>query len=587
MAGGHDQRGQGHPQAITASTTNTTATVMASGDDHQYEDIDNPRGKTGQGQPQAITEFTTNTKAIVLPSGDDHQYENIDKPIVKAGQGQSQANTEINTNTTAIGMTSGHDQIWQGQSQAVTESLDVKNRSYGTGRTASKLNSLYKTANVITSGQEQSGQGQSQAKTESNTNTTATGMTSGNDQTGQGQSQAITESNTSTTSTVMTSGHDNIGQGQSQANAQSPTVANLSRNKVLAALQPNTMNVKTPLKHEASTEMVSGHDQTGQDQSRAKIQSLKVGILSHNEVLAALQPNPMYVDVKTPPKNEASTEMVSGHDQTGQDQSKAKIQSLKLGNLSHNEVLAALQPNPMYVDVKTPPKNEASTEMVSGHDQTGQDQSKAKIQSLKGGNLSHNEVLAALQPNPMYVDVKTPPKNEASTEMVSGHDQTGQDQSKAKIQSLKGGNLSHNKVLAALQPNPMYVDVKTPPKNEASTEMVSGHDQTGQDQSKAKIQSLKGGNLSHNKVLAALQPNTMYVDVKTPTKDKASTKMVSGHEHTGQDQSQAKIQSLKVGSLSYNEVIAALQPNTMYVDVKTPTKDKASTKMVSGHDHTG
>ncbi|XP_019639358.1 PREDICTED: cell wall protein IFF6-like, partial [Branchiostoma belcheri] len=398
MASGHDHTGQDQSQAIVESNTNTTATVSTSGDD-----------QTGQGQCQAVTESLDARNLLygTEPTASEHNC------VYKAVP-QSQ-----NITNTAAVMTSGHDQTGPSQYVAIAESLDERNISYGTGPTASQLNSQYKTATVMTSGHDNTRQGQSQANTGSNSNTTATVMTSGHDQTGQGQSQANTGSNSNTTATVMTSGHDQTGQGQSQANDQ----------------------------------------------------SLKVGNLSHNEVLAALKPNPMYVDVRTPPKDEASTSI---HDQTEHNQSQANNQSLKVGNLSHNEVLAALKPNPMYVDVRTPPKEEASREMASIHDQTEQDlhQSQANIQSLKVGNLSHNEVLAALQPNPMYVDVKTPPKDEASREMASIHDQTEQYQSQANIQSLKVGNLSHNEVLAALKPNPINTDVKTPPKDEASTEMA-------------------------------------------------------------------------------------------------------------------
>ncbi|XP_019633287.1 PREDICTED: uncharacterized protein LOC109476725, partial [Branchiostoma belcheri] len=504
VGSGHGQAGQGQSQANTESTTNTTATVMASDDDHQYENIDKPRVKTGQGQAniQSLNignlshnkvlaslkpnlMYAGNTAVAVMASGDDHQYENVDCPRVKIGQGQSQAIVRSHTNTTATVMTSGDDQTGQGQSQANTESntnstavcmyagegnaavsvmaigddhqyedidnhhvrrgkgqstninttatagqgqsqtntgiSDARNLSYGTGQTASQLNSLYKHKTAT------------EMDTESNTNTTATVMTSdhyyrcedidGNSvktEQGQGQSQALCESNPNTTAPVLTSGHDQTGQGQSQTNTES---------------NPNTTAPVLTSGHD-QTGQDHGHDQTGQDQSGANIQSLKVGNLSHNEVLAALQPNPMYVDVKTPPKDPTSTEMASGHDQTGQDQSQTNIQSLKVGDLSHNEVLAALQPNPMYVDVKTPPKDPTSTEMASGHDQTGQDQSQTNIQSLKVGDLSCDEVLAALQPNTI------------------GHDVTGQDQSQTNIQSLKVGNLSHNELLAALQPNP-------------------------------------------------------------------------------------------------------------------------------------
>ncbi|KAI8480218.1 Bax inhibitor 1 [Branchiostoma belcheri] len=131
-------------------------------------------------------------------------------------------------------MTSGHDQTWQGQSETITESLDARNLSYGTGPTASHLNSLY---------------------------TTATEMTSRHDQTRQGQSETITKSNTNTTA-VMTSGEYQIEQGQSLC----PTVTNLSLNEVLAALQENPMyvDVTIPPKNTASTETAgSSHDQTG------------------------------------------------------------------------------------------------------------------------------------------------------------------------------------------------------------------------------------------------------------------------------------------------------------------------------------
>ncbi|KAI8514716.1 Bax inhibitor 1 [Branchiostoma belcheri] len=658
--------GQGQSQAITASTTNTTATVLASSDDHQYEDIDNPRVKTGQGQSQANTESSTNTTATVLASSDDHQYEDIDNPRVETGQGQSQANTESSTNTTATVLASSDDHQYE----------DIDNPRVETGQGQSQVNtesSTNTTATVLASGDDhqyedvdkprvKTGQGQSQANTESNTNTTAAVMASGDShqyedvdnprvETGQGQSQAITASTTNTTTTVLASGDDHqyedidnprvkTGQGQSQAITASTT---------------NTTAIVMARVHDNM--MIRRDDQTGQGQSQAVTESLDVRNLSYGTGPIASQHDSIYKDVAQsqaitntavimtsdqyrtgrsqheviitesfdarnlsydtgPTASQSDTlyktapVMASGHDQTGQvqshtttesntnttatvmtrvhdniGQSHANATSLTVANLSHSEVLAALQPNTMYVDVKAPTKNKASTEMS---DQTEQVQSQSNIQSLKVGNLSHNDVLAALQPNTMYVDVKAPPKNEASTklEMASGHDQTEQVQSQSNIQSLKVGNLSHNDVLAALQPNTMYVDVKASPKNEASAEMASGHDQTGQGQSQANIQSLNVGNLSHNEVLAALQPNTMYVDVKTPTKDEASTEMASGHDQTGQGQSQANIQSLNVGNLSHNEVLAALQPNTMYVDVKTPTKDEASTEMASGHDQT-
>eukprot|EP00058_Branchiostoma_floridae_P017150 XP_002602638.1 hypothetical protein BRAFLDRAFT_81918 [Branchiostoma floridae] len=236
----HNQIGQGQSQATTKLNTNTTAAVVSSGHDQQYEDMAPQHNQTGQDQSQAITKSNTNPKATVVASGHDHQYKNMDS---QTGQDNPQAITNsfdarnlsygsgptasqlnsLYTNTTAVVEASSYDQAGQGQSQAVTESLDTGNMSYGTGPTASQLNSLYNVesqyqdSNIRTSSHSQTRQGQSQAIIESNPNTTAVVVTSGNDQTGQGQSQAITESNPSTTAAVVTSGHDQTGQGQSQA----------------------------------------------------------------------------------------------------------------------------------------------------------------------------------------------------------------------------------------------------------------------------------------------------------------------------------------------------------------------------------
>ncbi|KAI8500329.1 corticospinal neuron axon guidance through spinal cord [Branchiostoma belcheri] len=59
---------------------------------------------TGTAMSQTIAEPNTNTTATVMTSGDD-----------QTGQGQSEPITESNTNTAATVMTSGHDQTGQGQ----------------------------------------------------------------------------------------------------------------------------------------------------------------------------------------------------------------------------------------------------------------------------------------------------------------------------------------------------------------------------------------------------------------------------------------------------------------------------------------
>ncbi|KAI8513658.1 corticospinal neuron axon guidance through spinal cord [Branchiostoma belcheri] len=203
-----------------------------------------------------------------------------------------------NTNTAVSVMTSGHDQTGQGQSQAITES----NTNTTATVMASDDDHQYED---IDKPRVKTGHCQTKAIAKSNTNTTATVIVSDDDhqyedidnprvKKEQGHTKAIVKSTTKNTSAVMTSNDDHqyedidnprvkTGQGQSQA---------------ITASNTNT----------TATVMASGHDQTEQGQSHTHIQSLKVGNLSHDQILAALNPNLMYVP----------TEVTSGHDQTGQ-----------------------------------------------------------------------------------------------------------------------------------------------------------------------------------------------------------------------------------------------------------------------------
>ncbi|KAI8515651.1 hypothetical protein Bbelb_064640 [Branchiostoma belcheri] len=126
----HISTEQSQTQAITESNTNSTTAVVTS--DHN---------QTGQDQSQAISEFNTRTTTAVETG--DH---------IPTEQDQSQAISEFNTSTTTAVVTSSHDQYpvdthrdqtGQGQPEAITQSLDAGNISYGTGPTASHLNSLY------------------------------------------------------------------------------------------------------------------------------------------------------------------------------------------------------------------------------------------------------------------------------------------------------------------------------------------------------------------------------------------------------------------------------------------------------------
>eukprot|EP00058_Branchiostoma_floridae_P025707 XP_002611197.1 hypothetical protein BRAFLDRAFT_71157 [Branchiostoma floridae] len=360
IASGHNQTGQGQSHAMAESLANTTVGVV-SGHDHQYEDM-TQHNQTRRGQSQAIAESNANTTAgSIVTSGHDHQCEDVDNH---------------------------HDQTDQGQSQASNESLDARNLSYGTGPTASQQNSLYKVV------------GQYQALIQHNSNTTAGVVTSGHDQykdmtqhdqTGKGQSQVITESNPNTTARVMSSCHDHkyedmnqhnhLGQGQFQTTIQSLNVENLSHNEVLAALKPNPMYaaVETQSRDQKSAVMTGGHDQTGQGQSH---------------VIAKSLPNTVAAEVSG---HDHQYEDMTQHNQAGQGQS---------------HVIAKSLPNTTASVVSG---HEHHYEDMTQHNQTGQGQSQANPQSPKIENLSHDEVLASLKPNPMYAGVGTLPKDQNSS----------------------------------------------------------------------------------------------------------------------------------------------------------------------------
>ncbi|KAI8494561.1 corticospinal neuron axon guidance through spinal cord [Branchiostoma belcheri] len=159
---------------IVGGNKNTTATALSSA-----------HGQTGQSQAnihsvqnvfyeapavltsnqfQAITE--SNTPANVVSSGDDHQYEDIDNHHDNRNLFNAKGLTPSAANsghTTATVSASSHNQSRQGQSQAIKEYLDARNISYGTGQTASNVNAGYTTATISASSQNQSRQEQSQA----------------------------------------------------------------------------------------------------------------------------------------------------------------------------------------------------------------------------------------------------------------------------------------------------------------------------------------------------------------------------------------------------------------------------------------
>ncbi|KAI8482336.1 Bax inhibitor 1 [Branchiostoma belcheri] len=247
----------------------------------------------------------------------------------------------------------------------------------------------------------------------SNTNAAASVMASGHDQAGQGQSQAVTASTTNTTATVMASDDDRQYEG-----IDNPRVKT-RQGQSQAITESNTNTTAT---------MASDHDQIGQGQSPANIQSLKVGNLSHDEVLADLQPNPMYLYVKLTPKDDASTEIAKSNDQTGQGQPQAETESLDVRNLSYGTGQTASQQNSVYkvVTQSQTITNTIATVMASGDVQTGQGQYQAITESLDARNLSYGTVPTASQLNSVY---------KTATVMTSGQDQTVRGQSQAITES--------------------------------------------------------------------------------------------------------------------------------------------------------
>ncbi|KAI8514150.1 hypothetical protein Bbelb_084740 [Branchiostoma belcheri] len=252
---------QGLSLAVTRSNIDYKTTAVASGDDHQYENMKtqqyqteqgvtghyesldtrnitynteqaasepNPvykseNDQTGQGQTQAIiTGSSTNTTACVVSSDLDHRYEDMNQHN-QTGQYQPLAITGSNIDYKTTAVASGDDHQYKNMKtqqdqteQGVTdhyESLDTRNITYNTEQAASEPNPVYKSEN------DQTGQGQTQAIiTGSNTNTTACVVSSDLDhryedmnqhnQTGQYQPLAITGSNIDYKTTAVASGDD-------------------------------------------------------------------------------------------------------------------------------------------------------------------------------------------------------------------------------------------------------------------------------------------------------------------------------------------------------------------------------------------
>ncbi|XP_019643701.1 PREDICTED: uncharacterized protein LOC109484776 [Branchiostoma belcheri] len=239
---------------------------------------------------------------------------------------------------------------------------------------------------------------------------------------------------------------------------------------------------------------------------------------------------------------------------------------------SHNEMLAALKPNAMYAGVGT----SLTSQTASGHDQTGQGQSQAIAESTRNTMAT---VTASIrdqtgQRQPRAISKSN--TNATATIMASIYDQTGQGQSHAdqkflEVRSNKdncdhqagqGQPPSHNEILAALKPNAMYAGVGT----SLTSQTASGHDQTGQGQSQAIAESTRNTMATVMTSIYNTGQGQSQAITDSNTNPKA-TVMTSIYNQTGQGQSQAITESLDDRNLSYGTGLTAYETNSHYAYV--------------------
>ncbi|KAI8513373.1 Bax inhibitor 1 [Branchiostoma belcheri] len=235
---------ESNTSTITESNTNTitesdTNTITESNTSTITESNTNT---ITESNTNTITESNTNT---ITESNTSTITESNTSTITESNTNtitESNTNTitESNTNTTSTVhvVTSGYDQTEQCQAQVINETLDAKNKSYGTGTTASQVNPMHKVV------------AQSQATTES---LDAKNISYGTGPTASERNsfykvEAFTESYTNITSSLMTSGHDQTGQGQSLAITESLDARNVCYDTAPAASQLNSLyaNVEIP-----------------------------------------------------------------------------------------------------------------------------------------------------------------------------------------------------------------------------------------------------------------------------------------------------------------------------------------------------
>eukprot|EP00058_Branchiostoma_floridae_P017647 XP_002603136.1 hypothetical protein BRAFLDRAFT_63231 [Branchiostoma floridae] len=310
---------------------------------------------------------------------------------------------------------------------------------------------------------------------------------------------------------------------------------------VIVSNTNTAVSVQTSSHDNQYEDIDSHHDQPVQGQSRANTQSLKVGSFSHTKVLSALKPNPMYGDAGTLQKDPAST---NNHDQTGQDQSQTNTQSLRVGNLSHAEVLAALKPNVMYAGVVTPQKDPQSAsdhnqyeDIDNHHDQTGQGQSQAITES---------------------------DTNAAATVTISGHSLTQDrpiteslDTKRPQCNTLT--DFPNSKLNTLYKVAGQYQTITKSDTNTTDAVVTRGHDHQYEDM----IQDKK---VEQGPSQTITKSNTNATDAEVTSGRVHQCEDMNKHNQIDQGQSHAKTESLDARNFTYGSGPSASQLNSLYAN---------------------
>ncbi|KAI8498135.1 corticospinal neuron axon guidance through spinal cord [Branchiostoma belcheri] len=242
--------------------------------------------------------------------------------------------------------------------------------------------------------------------------------------------------------------------------------------------------------------------------------------------------------------------MDGGHSKTGQDHSHANNQSLKVGNLSRDEIQSdEVESNTTYVEGPT---------YANGHNQTGQGQ----FQVITESNTNTTTAVVTSDHNQtgqgQSQAISESNTNTTTAVVTSDHNQTGQDQSQAITES----NTSTTTAVVTSDhiPTEQGQSQAISEFNTSTTTAVvtnshdqypidTHRDQTGQGQPEAITEPLDAENVSDGTGPTASHLNSLYENQ---------------HDQTGQGQPEAITQSLDAGNMSYGTGPTASHLNSLY-----------------------